>query len=24
LHKFIMSIETADKLDGLFELTTTR
>src|SRR5438045_872521 len=24
LQRFIMSIETADKLDGLFELTTTR
>jgi len=24
LQRFIMSMETADKLDGLFELTTTR
>jgi hypothetical protein len=24
LQKFIMSIDTADKLDGLFELTTAR
>jgi hypothetical protein len=24
LQRFIMSMETADKLDGLFELTTAR